>query len=133
VVVFGGPPCTKFCNAGSLFRPQREVLLTAKAELEAAEKRWKMLKVVGKSSTVASAEQRAEAESKVAEAQEIYRAAEAAVAQDDLGVREADGLVSRFLSLFQELQRKCQADGDVPCHLLMENPYSAEDRALWNR
>jgi hypothetical protein len=131
VVVFGGPPCKKFCNAAPLVRQQRDILPTAKANLDAAESRLKLLKVVGKK--VVSAEERAEAESKVAQALRIYRAAADAVAQDDLGLRAAEDVVTSFLKLFQDIQMHCAAAGNVPCHLVMENPYSAADRALWNR
>jgi hypothetical protein len=131
VVVFGGPPCDKFSSAGPLFMQQWDILPTARAELENAERRLKMLRVVGKK--VVSAEEREEAENRVAQAQRIYRAAADAVAQDDLEVQTAEGLAASFLKLFQDIQKECQAAGNVPCHLVMENPYSSADRALWNR
>lgn len=130
VVVFGGPPCKKFCNASSQVLKQRAILPTAKARLDDAERCLSLLKGVDKK--MVSGEKLAEAESKVAEALQIYRAVANAVAKDDAGLRAAEDLVTSFLNLFQDIQMHCTAAG-VPCHLVMENPYSSADRALWNR
>jgi hypothetical protein len=134
VVVFGGPPCKKFCNASSHVLKQRAILPTAKAHLDKAESHLKMLKVVGNlPEKVVSGEELAEAKSQVAKALQLYRAAANAVAIDDAGLRAAEDLVTSFLNLFQDIQMHCTAAGNVPCHLVMENPYSSADRALWNR
>jgi hypothetical protein len=65
--------------------------------------------------------------------EEAYTAAAEAVAKDELDVQAADAVVSSFLQLFEEIRQECQAAGDVPCHLVMKNPYSVAERALWNR
>jgi hypothetical protein len=69
----------------------------------------------------------------VVSTEEAYTAAAEAVAKDELDVLAADAVVSSFLSLFQEIQQECQAAGNVPCNLVMENTYSIAERALWNR
>jgi hypothetical protein len=138
VVVFGGPPCEKFSNAGPQPEQRKAALQSAQDALEAAERRLEQLsqsQAAGGASSSAALEG---AQRRVAEARSACdAAADAVVRQDDLDVVGAEAVVASFLGLFLDIKEECRKarmpTGPVPCHLAMENPYSTADKALWNR
>lgn len=133
VVVFGGPPCTKYSNADKQFWIRKERLeQTQVAHADAQTQLQQLLQTQADGGAV-PAGQLARARGLVVSTEEAYAASAAAVANHELEVQAADEIVSSFLTLFQEIQQECKKAGNVPCHLVMENPYSSADRALWNR
>lgn len=136
VVVFGGPPCKMYSTA-NVHRQQRELALRdAQAAVAGAGRHLQDLLQTLATPNLVSAEDIAEAWRRLDNAESALRACEAAadaVRQDEQRVREADAVVSSFLGLFKDIQRECQAACKTPCHLVMENPYSIPDWALWNR
>lgn len=130
VVVFGGPPCEKFSNAGPQAEQRKAALQSAQDALEAAERRLEQLsqsQAAGGASSSAALEAFLGAQHRVAEARSACdAAADAVVRQDDLDVVGAEAVVASFLGLFldikEECRKACMPTGPVPCHLAMENP-----------
>jgi hypothetical protein len=134
VVVFGGPPCKKFSQAGSLAEKRQKSLNTAQNRtLQAAQSGLEQLDQSQAAGDAVSAAAVAEAEQLVAAARRVREAAADAVVQHELDVQAAEAMVSSFLKLFQDIKKECRGSGNVPCHLVMENPYSSAKKALWNR
>lgn len=133
VVVFGGPPCKKFSQAGSLAETRQKALNTAQDDLQAAQSELEQLKQSQAAGDAVSAAAVAEAEQLVAAARRAREAAADAVVQHELDVQAAEAMVSSFLKLFQDIKNECRESGNAPCHLVMENPYSSAKKALWNR
>uniref|UniRef100_A0A383W5P4 Uncharacterized protein n=1 Tax=Tetradesmus obliquus TaxID=3088 RepID=A0A383W5P4_TETOB len=53
--------------------------------------------------------------------------------RDAAALMESDALASSFITLYRGVQAECMAYGDIPSYMIMENPYSVTNRALWNR
>jgi hypothetical protein len=133
VVVFGGPPCTKYSNADKQFRLRQENLFQTELAHDGAERQLDRLLQSQADGDAVPAVKLARARRLLVSTKAAYEAAADAVMKDELEVQAADAVVSSFLQLFKDIQQECKAAGDVPCHLVMENPYSSADRALWNR
>jgi hypothetical protein len=139
VVVFARPPCKVYTNANSRVRARntqrQQALVDAEAACDHAQMQLDELMQSEEADMSVAALRSAvsAAASRLADAEAARKAAANAVEQGDLELHAADAVVINFLSLFQDVQQACQADGIVPCHLVMENSYSTADRALWNR
>jgi hypothetical protein len=133
VVVFGGPPCQKFSKANRQSEQLKAALQTAQDALLAAESELQPLLQSQAAGGSVSAAALAEAQNRVAAAGRVCEAAAHAVVQHELDVQAAEAVVSSFLRLFWGIKQMCMAAGNVPCHLVMENPCSTAEKALWNR
>lgn len=134
VVMFGGPPCEMYSNAGPQYRKELKALNEAQASYDSALRQLQQLQKPAKAAGepvlnggLADAEQRLQ------QAQQNLESAKAPVVKHKLGVVAADATVASFLSLYQEIQQECKASDQTLCHCVMENPYSSADKALWNR
>jgi hypothetical protein len=135
VVVFGGPPCTMYSTANKPRQQREQALRNAKAAVGTAGRELHdLLQTLALAGPVA-VDDIAQARQALHSAESIgaCEAAAGAVKQDEQSVREADAVVASFLALFKAIQRECQAACNTPYHLVMENPYSRSDWALWNR
>jgi hypothetical protein len=133
VVVFGGPPCTEYSNANVHKQKHKKDLKAAQEAFADVAKQLRALRHVLASTRQVSIEMIEDIQCKVDKARSEWQARKTAleeVLKDEEGARQADAVVSSFLKLFKDIQ---QAAGNTPCHLVMENPYSATSKALWDR
>jgi hypothetical protein len=134
VVVFGGPPCTAYSQA----RPH---LATSKLQLEESYQQalldhtaqQRQLLAAGSTPSAAATKAQKTAAETASRIQDAIEAAAAEAAQHARNLKASDSLVKSFLSLFKAIEVECQEYGKRHCYLVMENPYSQPDRALWNR
>lgn len=105
VVVLGGPPCTAYTGVRSDVYKAHNILAG---------------KEIGSKPRDALTQEQREAKASLKLAE---HAAELA---------RADQLVSDFIELFRQIETTCQQYGQ-PCKIIMENPYSAVKKGLWNR
>lgn len=133
VVVFGGPPCKEYSKANAAKKQHKTALMDAQAAFAEAESQLRALQHILASPRPVSAEVIEDTQRRVDNTRSAWQArkkALEAVLMDKAHTRQADAVVSSFLALFNDIQ---QAAGNTPCHLVMENPYSDTDKALWNR
>lgn len=135
VVVFGGPPCTAYSQArphlatsklNQLEESYQQALLDHTAQ-------QRQLLAAGSMPPAAATKAQKTAAETASSIQDAVEAAAAEAAQHARNLMASDSLVKSFLSLFKAIEVECQEFGKRHCYLVMENPYSQPDRALWNR
>lgn len=133
VVVFGGLPCTKYCNAGPHYwraKAQRDAAWT---EYKAAAKQLHLELEAVESVSLPESQSVADLHQGMIAAEAQLAQAEKALRKFTEDLRTADDLVQSFLDLFKEIEQECKKPREAPCHLAMENPYSCAEKGLWNR
>jgi hypothetical protein len=93
----------------------------------------RQLLAAGSASSTAATKAHETAAATASSIQDAIEAAAAEAAQHAQSLLASDSLVKSFLSLFKAVEVECQEYGKRHCYLVVENPYSQPDRALWNR
>lgn len=130
VLVFGGPPCqsySQWTNAvdKAATKEEKARMTYQKAISDYSKARKQDLDI-------------AAAESILEEAHSGWQnAVEDTLAtqkRHDTKLLGSDKLVRDFINLFMRIEGECKSlRPECPCFLIMENPKSSENRALWNR
>lgn len=93
----------------------------------------RQLLAAGSKSSAAAIKAQETAAATASNIDDAIETAAAEAAQHARNLLASDSLVKSFLGLFKAIEVECQEYGKRHCYLVMENPYSQPDRALWNR